>query len=106
MANIKVPEFERYPQTTTSTALTTGKDVASEGMQGVRTPLHKLLLTCTAERSFSTMKWAKKFLRIKMGNEQLTALALLSVHYGKISVVLTPPLSFFLATFLERVLQI
>ncbi|KAG8327217.1 hypothetical protein J6590_024602 [Homalodisca vitripennis] len=51
-----------------------------------------MLLTCTAERSFST----KKLLFSEQNG------ALLSVHYGKISVVWTLSPKLFLATFLKH----
>ena len=39
------------------------------------------LSTAEVERSFSSMKRIKSFLRNKMGNERLTGLALMSIHY-------------------------
>ncbi|XP_054266894.1 52 kDa repressor of the inhibitor of the protein kinase-like [Macrosteles quadrilineatus] len=37
--------------------------------------------TCEAERSFSALKRIKTYLRNRMGNERLTGLALMAIHY-------------------------
>nr|CAH7726259.1 unnamed protein product [Callosobruchus chinensis] len=49
-------------------------------------PLLRILATIpitatTPERSFSTMKTVKTWSRNKMGNERLSSLALLSIHW-------------------------
>lgn len=58
--------------------------------------IHKLLKmlatlpvsTCTPERTFSTMKRLKTYLRNSTGNERLTGLALMSIHIEKLISIL------------------
>ena len=42
--------------------------------------------TCTAERSISSLKLLKAFLRNRMTDDRLNGLALLYIHFGDISV--------------------
>jgi len=42
------------------------------------------LSTATSERSFSTMRRFKTYLRSSIGNEQMTGLALLSIHKDRL----------------------
>lgn len=73
-----------------STAIKAYCDASTKLYPNVQKLLHLLCVlpvtSCTGERSFSSMKLIKSYLRTTMGQERLNGLALMNIHKNAIEI--------------------